>query len=139
MINVAGIKYDAPRLVIKSRALDYGFYKAVENVTMVGPQGVWHTDEGYFEIIMSPLYAVIVGGNKRSVGFDTNFTLNANSSGDPDVEVGNRDGIQVYWLCKRVSENTTFPDDPKNLTAITIIPRVQSHGPNASDLGKCAE
>jgi hypothetical protein len=139
MINITGIQYDAPRLVVKPRALDYGIYKAIENVTMIGPQGVWHIDDGYFEIIRSPLYAIIIGGSTRSIGFDKNFTLDANASGDPDVDVGNREGIQVYWLCKRQSEkNFTFPDDPGNLTVITIIPRAVIHGVNATDLGKCA-
>lgn len=139
MINITGIQYDAPRLVVKSRALDYGIYKAIENVTMIGPQGVWDTDDGFFEIVKSPLYAIIMGGSTRSVGFDKNFTLDANSSGDPDVDVGDREGIQVYWLCKRQSENVTFPDDPGNLTVITMVPRAVSHGQNASDLGTATE
>ncbi|XP_028406520.1 polycystin-1-like isoform X2 [Dendronephthya gigantea] len=137
MINVTGVQYDAPRLMVKQRALDYGIYKAIENVTMIGPQGVWNTDFGFFEIIMSPLDAMIIGGSTRSIGFDKNFTLDANSSGDPDVDVGDREGIQVYWLCKRQSENFTFPEDPGNLTAISMIPRAVSHGPNATDLGGC--
>jgi hypothetical protein len=135
MINNTGIQYDAPRLVVKPRALDYGIYKAVENVTMIGPQGVWDVDEGYFEVIMSPLDAIIMGGSTRSIGIDKNFTLDANMSGDPDVDVGNREGIQVYWLCKRKSENFVFPDDPENLTAISMVPRIVSHGINATDLG----
>lgn len=138
MSNVTGITYDAPRLVVKPRALDYGIYRGVENVSMVGVTGIWDDDDGFFEVVKSPLVATIVGGSSRSVGFSKNFTLDADPSGDPDVDVGNREGIQVYWLCKRSSDNYTFPDDPQNLTALPMIPLLlQSNGSNMTDQGGC--
>lgn len=138
MANVTGITYNAPRLVVKPRALDYGIYRAVENISMVGVKGVWHEDDGFFEVVKSPLFATILGGSARAIGFLKNFTLDANASGDPDVAVGDREGIQVYWLCARISDNYTFPEDPENLTVISMAPpMMQGNGTNVTDLGGC--
>lgn len=70
---------------ITSHLLPVGGYLVRLTVSMLGTQ-VFGVGQGYFQIISSPLVAVISGGTKVARGFNRSLVFDASLSYDPDEE-----------------------------------------------------
>ena len=71
------------------------------NVSMKGIPGLFHWDFISLRIDPTPIVSFIRGGSARSVGFDTNFVIDAmTDSYDPDiVDRTNKTGLAFRWVC----------------------------------------
>ena len=78
---------------------------------MLGIDGVLGFDDGFVQIVQSPLITTINGGTGLGKGYKQNVTLDASGSQDPDVGPGQYENITMSWEC--VAENV-----PSGTTAL---------------------
>ena len=99
------------RFRIDPRLLPYGLYRLRFTITMLGIDGVLGFDNGYVQIVESPLITTVSGGTGVAKGYKQNVTLDASGSQDPDVGPGQYENITMSWEC--VAENV-----PSGTTAL---------------------
>lgn len=87
------------RFRIDPRLLPYGLYKMRFTITMLGIDGVHGFDDGYIQIVESPLITTINGGTGISKGYKQNVTIDASGSQDPDVGPGRYENLTLSWEC----------------------------------------
>lgn len=87
-------------LTIGKGTLTYGVYVITCNVSMVGQAEVYSIEEGYIEVIGTPLIPFIDGGSLVQRAFDKVCTFDGSDSRDPD---DTHAGLSYYWLCQNAS------------------------------------
>ncbi|XP_021359195.1 uncharacterized protein LOC110454143 [Mizuhopecten yessoensis] len=99
------------RILLPPSTFLAGQYKIVLNVSMFEIHGLSSVHFTYLNITDTPLSLRFVGGIMRSVGFNTEFVIDALSNTyDPDVlDTANKTGLTFTWRCRLSHE--TFPDD----------------------------
>ena len=68
-------------------------------ITHLGIDGVFGFDDGFIEIVESPLIVTVSGGTGTAKGCTQNTTLDASGSQDPDVGPGVYENITLSWEC----------------------------------------
>lgn len=111
-----------PILVIPERCLDYGTYMVKCKVEMVGggTSGIFTESIAYIKVIKSPLFAIILGGTAKSIGYGKPFSADGTGSFDPDT--GDSQDMKYYWFCAEKTEalqifrnSTVLPAKPLSL------------------------
>ena len=74
-------------LHITPRLLPVGDFMVQLNVSMIGT-AVFGISQGYFQVVRSPLVALIAGGSKVARGLNRTLMFDASLSYDPDEENG---------------------------------------------------
>ena len=79
---------------------------------MLRIKGVVGFDEGYIEIVQSPLVVTVRGGTGVGKGYKQNLTLDASGSQDPDVGLEQYENLTMAWECmaENVPTDTTEGD-----------------------------
>ena len=72
-------------LQITPRLLPLGVFSVQLTVSMIGT-AVFGVSQGYFQVVSSPLVALIAGGSKIARGLERTLIFDASLSYDPDEE-----------------------------------------------------
>ncbi|XP_033743898.1 polycystic kidney disease protein 1-like 2 [Pecten maximus] len=115
---------DRFRMLLPPSTFIAGHYKIVLNVSMIEIHGLSSIHFTYLNITNTSLSASFVGGVMRSIGFNTDFEMDALSdSYDPDIlDATNKTGLTFTWRCRLSHE--TFPSgSPTTVTIPTIEQR----------------
>ncbi len=100
-------------------------------ITMLGIDGVGGFDDGFVNIVESPLITTVNGGTGVAKGYKQNMTLDASGSQDPDVGPGQYENISLSWEC--LAENSP-PGTTELMAGCSVDGFKVLHYGNASDL-----
>ncbi|XP_069125477.1 polycystin-1-like protein 2 [Argopecten irradians] len=100
---------DRFRILLPPSTFVAGHYKIESNVSMFEIHGLSSVHFTYLNITQTPLFTSFVGGIMRSIGFNTEFDMDAlTDSYDPDVlDTTNKTGLTFSWRCRLAHE--VFP------------------------------
>eukprot|EP00111_Clytia_hemisphaerica_P021129 TCONS_00062242-protein len=114
-------------------AFEYGKYKICSTAYMLAEPRFKTIKCGYLEVIPSPLFIDVVGGNSVQAGTSRNYVVNTTLTYDPDEYRG----LQFYFLCR------DFNDPEFNLTYHNVSTHLEESRPGivpitaANDNGGC--
>lgn len=112
-INSEGSTTNRSILELPPRSLPLGKYKFQLNVSLVGLGDVYTLEDGYVEIIPSPLQCFIYGGSGWLQSIYRDIVLDGHLSYDPDErKENNTKGIEYYFYFRKNGANYTFPRNP---------------------------
>ncbi|XP_074648069.1 polycystin-1-like protein 2 isoform X2 [Tubulanus polymorphus] len=120
--NVSLYTDTAAPLFIPKRALDYGLYRFILNVSMDNETGIWKEGHVEIKIVASPLAGGINGGPYQRIPFASDFNFTATDlTYDPDLDPDYwNDGVMIRWFCKMQCEDwPTFDSGYRNTENIT--------------------
>ncbi|XP_048582698.1 polycystic kidney disease and receptor for egg jelly-related protein [Nematostella vectensis] len=110
---------DAGSIKIKERTFPFITLKFTLEVGFVGSDRdlthFTHSHSVWIEVEKSLLYAVIRGGQRKSVGYEMDMLLDGSESKDPDNPT-NTTGIVYTWWCRRDEESFPSAFDAPNPT-----------------------
>ena len=133
ILDTQKIDVDRSELLIPAKFFDnYSEVEARFTVNMTEAPGVSKVKTVKFEIIESPLRAIIYGGSERTVGFDHLVEIDASGSYDPDATAGQ--DWNFTWFCHRTDDNYTLSANLTNLPPVPTAKPAKNWAGNDSKL-----
>ncbi len=109
-VDASKLKTD--KLSFPARTFPVGNYVIRLHVSMSIEPAIGTSDTVHLHISPSPLFVTIDGGSARSLGYDLNVNIDAESvSFDPDVDKSDKSGLTFTWWCRKKSEKFEFFGD----------------------------
>ena len=103
-----------------------GSYIITLTVHMEILPALFKSDLVNIEIKPTPIVVKIVGGSARSVGYNSNVTIDAiGATYDPDVDTNDKTGFEFDWYCYRINESLTVAENGSIIDPLIEIPTAE--------------